>query len=211
MTPTVIAMLKAPRAGEVKTRLGREIGDPAASEAYVRLVEHQLRQIPEDWAVQVCFSPADAEPEMREWLGDRCEYFAQSAGDLGERLTAASAVHFSRSAAPLIFIGGDCPSLTRECLQQLFTRFARCDAVLAPALDGGYCLIGLRARNDAVFRDIAWSTGAVLEQTRQRLRESGARWVETETLEDVDDLASWRRAVAAFPELGSVKISTDGR
>lgn len=148
---------------------------------------------------------------MREWLGDRCEYFAQSAGDLGERLTAASAVHFSRSAAPLIFIGGDCPSLTRECLQQLFTRFARCDAVLAPALDGGYCLIGLRARNDAVFRDIAWSTGAVLEQTRQRLRESGARWVETETLEDVDDLASWRRAVAAFPELGSVKISTDGR
>ncbi len=203
MNPTVILMLKAPRAGEVKTRLGREIGDAAALGAYRGLVEHQLRHIPESWPVRVAYSPADAEPEMRTWLGNQIEYFAQTTGDLGQRLAAAREFHFSRSAAPLLFIGGDCPYLTREYLRQFAKRFADFDAALAPAVDGGYCLIGLRAAYDALFENIAWSTAAVLEQTRQRLRAAGLRWVEAEIVEDVDDLASWQRAVAAFPALGS--------
>ena len=204
MKPTVIVMLKAPHAGAVKTRLGREIGAAAALRAYRGLVEHQLRQIPEDWPVHVCFSPADAEPEMRAWLGNEPIFFAQTSGDLGQRLAAASRLHFFRSTAPLLFLGGDCPYLTGEYLRQCALRFTGYDAALAPAADGGYCLLALRAENVEVFRDIAWSTGAVLEQTRQRLRESGARWMEMETVEDVDDLASWQRALAAFPALGSV-------
>lgn len=203
MKPTVIVMLKAPRAGEVKTRLSRAIGAAAALSAYRGLVAHQLRQIPEGWPVQVCYAPADAEAEMRAWLGDSCAYFAQTTGDLGRRLAAASRLHFSRSPAPLIFIGGDCPYLTRDYLLQLAARFADFDAALAPADDGGYCAIGLRTAQDHVFQDIAWSTGRVLEQTRQRLRLAALRWVEAETVEDVDDLASWQRARAAFPELAS--------
>jgi rSAM/selenodomain-associated transferase 1 len=201
MKPTVIVMLKAPRIGEVKTRLGREIGSLAALNAYRRLVEHQLRQIPKEWLVQVAYAPVDAEPEMRAWLGNQTGYFAQHTGDLGQRLAAASQLHFSRSAAPLIFVGGDCPHLTREYLLQIERLFTGFDAVLAPANDGGYCLIGLRAANDRVFENIDWSTAAVLEQTRERLREMRALWVEAETVEDVDDLASWKRAIAAFPEL----------
>ena len=141
---------------------------------------------------------------MRTWLGKQIEYFAQTTGDLGQRLAAASQVHFSRSAAPLIFIGGDCPYLTRDYLLQLAARFRDSDAVLAPATDGGYCLLGLRAANVCFFQDIAWSTSAVLEQTRERLREARVRWVETAAVEDVDDLASWQRALAAFPDLESV-------
>lgn len=204
MKPTVIVMLKAPRAGEVKTRLGREIGIAAALTAYRGLVEHQLRQMPEGWPVQVAYAPTDAETEMRTWLGDSFEYFAQTTRDLGQRLAAASQLHFLRSVSPLLIIGGDCPYLTRDYLLQLAVRFRDSDAVLAPARDGGYCLLGLRAANDHVFQDIAWSTSAVLEQTRQRLRAAGLRWVEAEAVEDVDDLASWQRALAAFPDLESV-------
>ena len=204
MNPTVIVMLKAPRAGEVKTRLGREIGIAAALTAYRGLVEHQLRQMPAGWPVQVAYAPAGTEAEMRTWLGDSLDYFAQTTGDLGQRLAAASHLHFSRSASPLLIIGGDCPYLTRDYLLQLAARFRGCDTVLAPATDGGYCLIGLRAANDHLFQDIAWSTSAVLEQTRERLRAAGLQWVEAEAVEDVDDLATWQRALAAFPDLESV-------
>jgi len=206
MKPTVIVMLKAPRAGEVKTRLACEIGIAAALTAYRRLVKHQLRQIPKGWPVQVAYAPTDAEIEMRTWLGDSFAYFAQTPGDLGQRLTAASQLHFSRSVSPLLIIGGDCPYLTRDYLLQCTVNFRGCDAVLAPASDGGYCLLGLRAANDHVFQDIAWSTSSVLEQTRQRLRAAGLQWVEAETVEDVDDLASWQRAVAAFPDLASITL-----
>ncbi len=208
MKPTVIVMLKAPRAGEVKTRLGREIGIAAALTAYRGLVEHQLRQMPEGWQVEVAYAPPDAEAEMRTWLGDSFEYFAQTTGDLGQRLAAASQFHFSRSVCRLLIIGGDCPYLTRDYLLQLAARFRGCDAVLAPARDGGYCLLGLRAANDHVFQDIAWSTSAVLEQTRERLRAAGLQWVEAEAVEDVDDLASWQRAVAAFSDLESITPRT---
>ncbi len=203
MKPTVILMLKAPRAGTVKTRLGREVGDVAALGAYRELVEHQVLHIPEGWLVRVAYSPADAEPEMRTWLGNQIEYFAQTTGDLGHRLTAACQLHFSLSMSPLLFIGGDCPYLTRDYLLQLAALFRDSDAVLAPANDGGYCLLGLRTANDHVFQDIAWSTAAVLEQTRARLRAGGLQWVEAETVEDVDDLASWQRAVETFPDLAS--------
>ncbi len=204
MNPTVIVMLKAPRVGEVKTRLGREIGDEAALGAYCGLVEHQLRHIPKGWPVRIAYSPADAEPEMRTWLGNQIEYFAQTTGDLGQRLAAACQLHFSRSVSPLLLIGGDCPYLTSNYLLQLAVRLGDSNAMLAPASDGGYCLLGLRAANDHVFQDIAWSTSAVLEQTRQRLRSASLQWVEAEAVEDVDDLASWQRAVATFPDLESV-------
>ncbi len=204
MKPTVTLMLKAPRQGEVKTRLAREVGDEAAVAVYRRLVEHQLAAIPADWIVQVHYSPADAEAEMETWLGKAAAYFPQPSGDLGARLVAASQRHFSRENSPLIFLGGDCPYLTREYLKATAELFASFDAVLAPACDGGYCLLGLGAPVKGIFQDIAWSTGAVLEQTRERLRQVGARWIETEMVEDVDDRASWQRAVAAFPGLGGI-------
>ena len=40
-----------------------------------------------------------------------------------------------------------------------------------------------------------------MEETRQRLRECAMSWHETDILEDVDDAASWQRAVRAFPFL----------
>lgn len=201
MAPTVVAMLKAPRAGEVKTRLAREVGDARATEIYRRLVERQLREIPAGWPVRICFSPADAEAEMRAWLGGAFAYSSQSEGDLGDRLTTASRQHFAESAAPLVFIGGDCPYLTPTVFARLREEIAACGVVLVPAVDGGYCLLALHEARDEVFRNIAWSSTSVLEETRQRLRATGACWRELEPLEDVDDLASWQRAAAAFPEL----------
>lgn len=199
--PTALLMLKAPVEGAVKTRLGRDIGTAAATRVYRILVEHQLRQIPPRWRVHICYAPEEALSAMRAWLGDEREYFAQAEGDLGERLAMAAAQHFERSGGPLVILGGDCPYLSGERLIAAAAALESADAVMVPAVDGGYCLLALRQAGPDIFRSIAWSTDAVLAQTRQRLQERGLTWTELETTEDVDDGASWQRAQQAFPQL----------
>ena len=201
IVPTALLMLKAPVEGAVKTRLGRDIGTAAATRAYRALVEHQLRQIPLGWQVHICYAPEGALAAMRAWVGDEREYSAQAEGDLGARLAAATAQHFERSGGPLVILGGDCPYLSGERLIEAEAALESADAVVVPAMDGGYCLLALRRAEPDVFRAISWSTDAVFAQTRQRLRERGLTWTELETAEDVDDGASWQRARQAFPQL----------
>ena len=55
-------------------------------------------------------------------------------------------------------------------------------AVLGPADDGGYYLLGLKAPHAAMFRDIAWSTETVADETRARAREIGLDLVELAAL-----------------------------
>ena len=198
--PTAVLMLKAPVEGAVKTRLGRDIGPAAATRAYRALVEHQLRQIPPAWRVHICYAPGGALAAKRAWLGDERGYSAE-AGDLGERLAVATAQHFERGGGPLVILGSDCPYLSGERLIEAEAALENADAAVAPAVDGGYCLIALRRAEPDVFRAISRSTDAVLAQTRQRLRERGLTCTELETAEDVDDGASWQRARQAFPQL----------
>jgi rSAM/selenodomain-associated transferase 1 len=211
MTPSVLLMLKAPREGFVKTRLAEALGFPAATRAYRRLVEHQLRQIPAEWPVHIHFAPADARREIHEWLGDSCESSPQPEGDLGARLIEAMRSHFARAATPVIFLGGDCPYLTTERLTAAAALLAESDAALVPALDGGYCLLALRRPEERVFASIAWSTNQVADETRSRLREVAMSWRELDSLEDVDDAPSWNRAIRAFPDLADDRNEPLGR
>ena len=89
-------MLKAPRAGFVKTRLALEIGAEPAAAIYRRLVEHQMSAIPQGWRVEVHFAPADAATEMRQRLGLDRSFYPQVGDDLGERMIHATAGAFSR-------------------------------------------------------------------------------------------------------------------
>ena len=125
-------MLKAPVEGQVKSRLAREIGDAAARRAYKALVEHQIRQIPRGYSVQICYTPKDASAMMRDWLGEGFDYVPQSDGDLGQRLTVAVNGHFQNSPVPLIVIGGDCPYFTRELFQEVTKAIGRCRCRSSP-------------------------------------------------------------------------------
>lgn len=60
-------------------------------------------------------------------------------------------------------------------------------AVLIPAEDGGYALIGLSRAMPGVFERIDWSTDRMAARIRDRLREAGARWAEPTMLSDVDE------------------------
>ena len=88
-------------------------------------------------------------------------------------MLTASADGLTRGQA-VVLIGSDCPEFDPGYLEAAFAALAQQDAVLGPAVDGGYLLIGLRAAPALLFEDIAWGTPQVLAVTRDRLRQLDA-------------------------------------
>jgi rSAM/selenodomain-associated transferase 1 len=198
MLPTICVMLKAPRAGEVKTRLGREIGQEEACQAYRRLAEHQLAHIGAEWPVEIHYAPAGGLDEMRAWLGFGYTYVAQCEGDLGDRLRCAMLGAFERKAAGVIVIGGDCPYVRNEILNETAQRLETHDAVIGPAEDGGYYLLAMNRAEPRLFEKIDWSTEKVFGQTMDWMRKLPLSCAVLPTFSDVDDLACWRKAQPAL-------------
>lgn len=202
--PVEIAILaKAPQAGLAKTRLIPALGAQGAARLQRRLTCRTV-----DTALQAGVGPVTlwCAPNaghrffraLQQCTGVECR--DQPEGDLGRRMLAAFEWQCVRR--PVLLVGTDCPALSSVDLQQAAqTLHQGRDAVLIPAEDGGYVLIGLRRPLPALFEGVAWGTERVLEQTRDRLRACGVRWHETAPLWDVDlpaDLArlqalsSWR-------------------
>ena len=193
---------KAPVAGLAKTRLIPAVGAAGAA----RLSRQLLRQTvavaqASGLPVQLWCAPSSNHSFFRA-LG-RCTgwpCFDQPEGDIGARMQAVFQAQARRSGRPLLLIGSDCPVFTVAHLQEAARRLlAGDDAVLTPAEDGGYVLIGLRQPQPALFEGLAWSTPAVLAQTRQRMLALGLRHGEMPTLWDVDtpeDLRRWQQIQA---------------
>ncbi len=92
-----------------------------------------------------------------------------------------------RTTDAVVLIGTDCPVLRVADLRAAARALqGGADAVLSPAEDGGYALIGLRRVSPWLFSGLEWGSGSVLRETRTRLRELGWRWRELRTVWDVD-------------------------
>lgn len=99
-----------------------------------------------------------------------------------------------REANGVVLIGTDCPVLRAADLRAAARALrSGVDAVLSPAEDGGYALIGLRRASPRVFSGIKWGTPTVLAETRRRLRALGWRWRELRSVWDVDRPEDYRR------------------
>lgn len=207
-------LAKAPVAGLAKTRLIPLLGARGAARAQRRFAKAtaclatQARLGP---AVLWC-APDTSHRLFRALhrvtgIGLAC----QPQGDLGLRMRAAMEQHFGQHPElALLIIGTDCPVLAPGHLHQAAAALATHDAVLIPAEDGGYVLIGMRRPIPDVFRQVMWSTPQVLEQTRTRLRESGASWQELAPLWDVDVPGDWHRLQRLQPaSIGPAASVTD--
>jgi hypothetical protein len=197
LSDAVLVFVRAPEAGRVKTRLAAEIGGEAALRVYVRLAEHALEQARAAGAeVRVHYTPADAGERVQAWLGPGAAYLPQAEGDLGERMRDAFDAAFAAGFRRVVIIGSDLPDLSAELLRRAFALLDAGEAVLGPARDGGYWLLGLRRPVPEVFRGIAWSTAEVFAETVARLRAEGIEPALLEVLSDVDEAADlppgWR-------------------
>lgn len=189
-TPVVLVFAKAPRPGRVKTRLAGELGHERAAAIYRRMGRHivdELRDGP--FRIFVYHAPADAEAEMRRWLGSEgLEFRPQGEGDLGRRMARAFDEAF-REAERVCIVGTDIPGLTRQRVSRalaLLDAPPGCDAVFGPARDGGYYLLALRRPLPQLFQEIPWSTSHVMEESLTRAREAGLSVLTLDVLSDVD-------------------------
>ena len=109
---------------------------------------------------------------------------------MGERMANAFRAAFEAGAARAVLIGSDIPGLTAGGLRAAFAGLDRGAAVIGPALDGGYYLLGLRAEvfTEEIFKDISWSTPAVFWQTMERFGGIGIKPLVMEPLSDIDDM-----------------------
>lgn len=181
---------KAPTPGEVKTRLVPALGETAATELHRQLVERTLRTAvaAQLGQVELCCTPGTNDAFFVACARQHgLPLRAQGEGDLGTRMARALELALAEGS-PGVLIGCDCPALTPEYLREAAAALASgSDAVIGPAEDGGYVLIGL-ARSPAapLFEGIAWGEATVMQETRARLARLKRRWCELATLWDVD-------------------------
>ncbi|UCF67281.1 MAG: TIGR04282 family arsenosugar biosynthesis glycosyltransferase [Acidobacteriota bacterium] len=203
-TELLLVFVRSPRPGRVKTRLIARLGAHGAARLYRELAEQVARQagrLERPGLVQrAVVDPPGAIEEVSAWLGPRFEAVAQRAGDLGERLSGAFEEAFDEGARRVVAIGTDCVDVTPVLLGEAFDELMRADAVLGPALDGGYYLIGLARPFPSAFERIPWSSERTLQVTRERLSDAGARIALLPALRDVDDEADLDLLIEAHPE-----------
>lgn len=185
----ILLFAKAPLPGRVKTRLIPILGAEAAAQLYQQLLIATVERVASASVAPItCFYTPNEEHPIFERLASqwKIELRQQRGVDLGERMAQAVAITLESSDSAIL-IGGDCPQLNANHLQQTLTWLYRgLDAVIGPAEDGGYVLLGLRRYNRRLFEDITWGGSDVLELTRERLRELSWSWRELETLWDLD-------------------------
>ena len=185
----VIVFAKAPEPGKVKTRLIPALGEAGAAALHRRLAMHSLRaaQDAELGPVELWCAPdthhaffAECERAFSVSLHSQCQ------GDLGARMQHALETVLER-AKRAILIGSDIPALSEIYLRDAERALSRAhDAVIGPAEDGGYVLIGLARCHPELFRDIPWGKPEVLAETRGRLAALRWRCLELPTLWDMD-------------------------
>jgi rSAM/selenodomain-associated transferase 1 len=191
---------KTPVEGQVKTRLSPALPARLARDLHAAMLADAFELLrassaDERWVFWTGDGPRDRpSPAAGSLLHE------QRGADLGARLEAAFAELLGQPGARAIVMGADCPDLDAAVIERAFAALEQADAVIGPAADGGYYLIGLSRPAPEVFRGIDWSTGAVHAQTLARAEAAGRRVASLATLADIDtpgDLAAWigRRAV----------------
>ena len=187
--PIILLFIKAPLKGQIKSRLAAAIGNDAALNLYRRFVLDAIDTV-ETLALplRICFYPPHAGTTIRAWLGNKLDCMPQQGDDLGERMESAFKQVFQEGHDRAVLIGSDIPALSALIIDEAFTSLSVHDAVLGPAADGGYYLIGFTAKTfqPDLFRHIAWSTNTVFDETLARFEESGQQVHLLPKLHDVD-------------------------
>jgi rSAM/selenodomain-associated transferase 1 len=197
----LVVVAKAPRVGDVKTRLYGALGPEAATSLYSCFLRDTraamaaaVRARPTIEPV-LCYTPAGSEAEFRDAGFDGVEALAQRGGGLGERVRNCFEDLFADGYRAVAAIGADSPTLPGEYLAAAFAQMeGERSVVLGPSADGGYYLVGMRRFRPEIFADISWSTGSVLAETAAAASRAGLavallpEWYDVDTPPELDRL-----------------------
>ncbi|MCI0376062.1 MAG: TIGR04282 family arsenosugar biosynthesis glycosyltransferase [Gemmataceae bacterium] len=185
---------KRPEPGRVKTRLARQTSLQWAAQLAEAMLRDTLQRMRGAVVRRriLAFAPENALPWFQDLAEPTYHLTPQGTGDLGERVRRYFS-QFLTESNRLVLIGSDSPTLPLEYVQRAFELLEEADIVLGPASDGGYYLIGCKARVPPVFDGIVWGSAEVLEQTVRRLQEARSHYALLPTWYDVDTLDDLRR------------------
>lgn len=192
-------MTKAPRAGQVKTRLVPPLTPAEAAQlntCFLRDTANAIAEATGDSARGIgVFTPVGAEEAYVDILPHDFDLLPQRGNGFGERLAAASEDLFRIGFRSVCLIDSDSPTVSTECYAQAAKLLSVQNdrVVLGPSDDGGYYLIGIKNNHRRLFEEIDWSTERVLDQTVQRAAELKLAVEFLPTCYDVDDRTALRR------------------
>lgn len=191
----ILVFARAAVPGQVKTRLIPKLGAAGSVRLHREMVRHTLHEAvaAAPGRVELWIAGIDHGNELTGLAAEAGAAVRRQCGDdLGERM-AAALMDAGERDGPVLVIGTDCPWLDAATLSMATAKLASRDAILGPALDGGYVLLGLHRVACSLFEDMPWGTGRVLALTRERLAALGWDWEELEPRSDVDRPADLRR------------------
>ncbi len=185
MKKALIIFVRKPELGKVKTRLAATMGDEKAFAVYLELLEHTHHISTAVKADKFVFYFDEIE-KIDMWSEEDFVKRQQSHGDLGEKMHNAFSILFEEGYNQVVIIGSDCPELTTQIIEEAFEMLQQNDAVLGPANDGGYYLLGLKKVHAELFSNIEWSTEKVLTQTLAACSFAGLSFGMLPKLIDID-------------------------
>jgi rSAM/selenodomain-associated transferase 1 len=187
-------MVKEPRAGRVKTRLGQDIGMTTAAWWFRHQTQALIRRLRDPrWHLVLAVSPDRDGMCSRVWPPE-LNRAPQGRGDLGQRM--ARMLRYPPKG-PVCVIGADIPGVRRHHIAQAFAALGTHDAVFGPATDGGYWLVGLKrmhAQPPSLFQDVRWSSAHALSDTIASIPDLSIAHIAT--LGDVDTVSDLQTVFA---------------
>lgn len=184
----LIVFAKNPVKGKVKSRLAKTVGDDVALAVYAKLLKHTLDvSIPLNCEKIIYYS--DFIPVDDNFKQSGFVQKLQRGSDLGERMLNAFHDSFQLGFDSVCIIGTDCFELSTDILRAAFDILKKNQAVIGPAEDGGYYLLGLSFPCEALFKNKSWSTEKVLKETIETMNYKKISFSLLPQLRDIDNEA----------------------
>jgi rSAM/selenodomain-associated transferase 1 len=167
----LVIMAKAPRQGEVKTRLTPSLSPEAVAAFYCCLFDDTLALTRSLGDVEVAIMCPDTDVnELASLAGQGARIVAQKGEGLAAGLTSVFAHFAAGHQRRVIAFNSDSPHLPRSVLENAFETLAPNDVVVGPTHDGGYYLVGAKASHPTLFAGDGMGTSSALERLLSRAR-----------------------------------------
>ncbi len=184
----LVVLTKSPGSGRSKTRIASTLGSAATARlAHAFVADTLALATNRRWQTTVALEPIADAPRFAS-LVPGAAFVAQPDGDLGARILGA--LESANPGGPAVLIGSDTPDLPTAILDDAFRLLETHDAVIGPAADGGFYLLGLRAPIPGVFDGLEWSTATVFERTVANIKAAGHTCAVLREWQDIDDSRS---------------------
>jgi len=187
----LIIFIKNPVLGKVKTRLAATVGDEKTLEIY-RLLQAHTNKVTTPLIQDKWLFYSDEVETNDIWDNDQYHKQVQQGNDLGEKMLNAFQHCFDLGYEKVCIIGSDMMDITTSIIENAFSQLEKNDAIIGPAVDGGYYLLGMKKLYVPVFLNKDWSTESVLKNTLKDLKENNLSYHSLVSLNDIDTEEDWK-------------------